>query len=337
MQFTDLFAFTGLNIRDIQQEYSSAVYTGLTAKGRVALLSADTGVGKTLGYLIAALRIFENNPEAQFVIATSTHALMTQVIHHDGQIISQLADRIGIQNVTFSRLLGKANYVSPEKVRNVIHSYPDSSADERRVLNALAKWHGALADFEDEYGAIPADISPDSVTYSLWDNVEYIRDAQKESMKARFIVTSHAMVITDILHKSAVFGDKENKYLIIDEADMFADMAELQQQRRLSLKGLQYSLDKYLSPQRKKNISFIVDKIRDAAGSYRFLTTPDAIELYKDVVEELKWTGNSITDDEVRENFITSLFSWEPTHLSGGHIGIGVSQIRKDPALRQSP
>ncbi|HAV1239923.1 TPA: DEAD/DEAH box helicase, partial [Salmonella enterica] len=60
------------------QDYSGAVYTGLSAKGRAALLSADTGVGKTLGYLIAALRIIENNPKAQFIIATSTHALMTQ-------------------------------------------------------------------------------------------------------------------------------------------------------------------------------------------------------------------------------------------------------------------
>lgn len=97
MNLTDLFACTGLNIRDIQQEYSCAVYTGLSAKGRVALLSADTGVGKTLGYLIAALRIIENNPKAQFVIATSTHALMTQIISHDGQIISKLSDRIGIK------------------------------------------------------------------------------------------------------------------------------------------------------------------------------------------------------------------------------------------------
>ncbi|HAV1239716.1 TPA: DEAD/DEAH box helicase, partial [Salmonella enterica] len=315
------------------QDYSGAVYTGLSAKGRAALLSADTGVGKTLGYLIAALRIIENNPKAQFIIATSTHALMTQIINHDGQIISRLADRIGMPDVTFSRLLGKANYVSPEKVRNIIHTYPVSSADEQHVLNALIKWHGTLASFEDEFGAIPTSISPDSVTYSLWDNVEYIRDAQKEAMKARFIVTTHAMVITDVLNKNAVFDDKENKYLIIDEADMFADMAELQQQQRLSLKGVQYSLDRYLSPAKKKNLSFIVDRIRDAAGSHHFLTNPNAVELYKDVVEELRWIGNSITDDEVRDNFITSLFSWEPAHLSGGHIGIGVSRIRKDPAL----
>ena len=63
------------------------------------------------------------------------------------------------------------------------------------------------------------------------------------------------------------------------------------------------------------------------------IPTADAVEAYKNAVEELKWIGNTIMDDEAREKFIASLFSWEPAHLSGGHTGIGVSRIRKDPAL----
>ncbi|EEE6744172.1 DEAD/DEAH box helicase [Salmonella enterica subsp. enterica] len=115
MNFSDLFIRAGLNIRDIQQEYTLAAYAGLSVKGRVALLSADTGVGKTLGYLTAALRIIEHNPKAQFVIATSSHALMTQIMGQDRQIISRIAGLAGIPGITFSRLLGKANYFCPEK------------------------------------------------------------------------------------------------------------------------------------------------------------------------------------------------------------------------------
>lgn len=79
MNLTELFSEAGLKVRDIQQEYAHAVYAGFSTRGRVALLSADTGVGKTLGYLGAALRVIRNNPKAQFVIATSTHALMNQL------------------------------------------------------------------------------------------------------------------------------------------------------------------------------------------------------------------------------------------------------------------
>lgn len=333
MNFSDLFIRAGLNIRDIQQEYTLAVYAGLSVKGRVALLSADTGVGKTLGYLTAALRIIERNPKAQFVIATSSHALMTQIMGQDRQIISRIAGLTGIPGITFSRLLGKANYVCPEKVRNIILSYPASFSDEVRLLNELEKWRGSLVAFEEEYGPLPPGVSAESVTYSLWDNVEYIREIQKDALQARFIVTSHAMVLIDSFSNHAVFGGKENRYLIIDEADMFADMAELQQQRRLNLNELQHSLDKYLSLARKKSLSSVVDRIRCAAGNFHFLSNADAVDAYKDAVEELKWIGNTIMDDEAREKFIASLFSWEPAHLSGGHTGIGVSRIRKDPAL----
>ena len=121
--------------------------------------------------------------------------------------------------------------------------------------------------FEEEYGPLPPGVSAESVTYSLWDNVEYIREIQKDALQARFIVTSHAMVLIDSFSNHAFFGDKENRYLIIDEADMFADMAELQQQRRLNLNELQHSLDKYLSLARKKSLSSVVDGIRCAAGN----------------------------------------------------------------------
>ncbi|EKT1261145.1 DEAD/DEAH box helicase [Salmonella enterica] len=335
MNFSELFTRAGLTLRDIQQEYALAVYAGLGVKGRVALLSADTGVGKTLGYLVAALRIIKNNPDAQFVIATSTHALMTQIMSHDSRIISHMADMAGIPDVMFSRLLGKANYVSPEKVRHVIQAYPASLSDDLRVLNALAKWHGPLVEFEEEYGALPEGITADAVTWSMWDSVEYIRDIQKEAVKARFVVTSHAMVMLDSLNRNSVFGDKENRYLIIDEADMFADMTELYQQRRLNLYELQHALAQHLTPARMKNLAAVADKVCDIAGDLHFLRDTGAVETYRSAVEELLWIGNTIKDDDAREKFTASLFSWVPAHLPGGHTGIGVSRTRKEPALIQ--
>ncbi|MDH8329915.1 hypothetical protein QIG54_29370, partial [Klebsiella pneumoniae] len=66
MNVPDLFAFAGLTSREIQQEYISSVTAGMSCANRVALLSADTGVGKTLGYLVSALRIIEKDPDAKF-------------------------------------------------------------------------------------------------------------------------------------------------------------------------------------------------------------------------------------------------------------------------------
>ncbi|ELX7028128.1 DEAD/DEAH box helicase [Salmonella enterica] len=333
MNFTEFFRKADLEIRDIQQEYAHAVSAGLSVSGRVALLSADTGVGKTLGYLIAALRIIRNNPDAQFVIATSTHALMNQIIRHDQHAILRLAEIAGIPGITFSRLMGKTSYVSQRKVRDVIRSYPASFIDELCVLEALAQWRGPLIEFEEEYGALPAGVTSEMVTYSLWDKVDYIHDTQLESMKARFIVTTHAMVIIDSFSNHKVLGDKENRYLIIDEADMFADMTERWQQRRLNLTALQNSLEKYLTPGKVKSLAAVVDKIRIAANNKRFLNDTSAVEIYKNAVAELIFIGNTIKDDDARDSFTSELFSWDPALLSGGHIGVGVSRMRKEPAL----
>ncbi|GHD97868.1 DEAD/DEAH box helicase [Pseudocitrobacter faecalis] len=333
MHLTELFSEAGLKIRDIQQEYAHAAYAGFSTRGRVALLSADTGVGKTLGYLGAALRVIKNNPRAQFVIATSTHALMNQIMNHDRLTVSRLAEMAGISGVTFARLLGKANYVSPEKVRSLLRSYPASLTGERKTLEVLAKWRGPLVEFEEEYGALPTGVTPEAVTYSLWDKVDAVRDSQQEAMKARFIVTSHAMVIVDSFSNHAIFGDKGNRYLIIDEADMFADMTERWQRRRLNLKTLQKSLEKYLTPKKTQALATIVDTVSNAASHSRFLSNAGTTEIFKNAIEELVFIGNSIKDDEVRKDFTTALFSWDPALLSGGHAGIGVSRIRREPAL----
>ncbi|EOF6573147.1 DEAD/DEAH box helicase [Salmonella enterica] len=333
MNLFNYFPEAGLKPRDIQQEYASAVYAGLGAKGRVALLNADTGTGKTLGYLTAALRIIANEPRAQFVIATSTHALMNQIMNHDRLIICRLAELAGIPGVTFSRLLGKANYVSPEKVRGVIRSHPALRADERNILEVLAGWQEPLVAFEEEFGALPNGITPEEITWSPWDNVDFIRDTHQEAMKARFIITSHAMMIIDSFSNHAVLGDKEARYLIVDEADALADMAERWQHRRLNLRSLQHSLEKYLTPAKIKTLEKVVNRICDVASDNRFLSNQDTRELYKDTIEELTFIGNTIKDDEARKRFITALFSWNPDLLSGGHTGVGVSRVRKEPSL----
>ncbi|EAB8210443.1 DEAD/DEAH box helicase [Salmonella enterica] len=333
MNLSDLFARAGLKMRDIQQEYASAVYAGLGATGRVALLSADTGVGKTLGYLAAALCIIKHNPEARFVIATSTHALMNQIMNHDRLVVSRMADIAGIPGVTFSRLLGKANYVSPEKVRKIIRAYPASRVDELNMLEELGRWRRPLVAFEEEYGALPAGVTPEMVTYSLWDKMSAIHDTYQEAIKARFVVTSHAMVIIDSFSNHAVLGDKANRYLIIDEADAFADMTERWQHRRLNLRTLQHSLEQYLTPKKSKMLAAVVDKIRDAAGTHRFLSNRDTTEIYKDAIAELVFIGDSIKDEETKKSFTAALFSWDPALLSGGHTGVGVSRIRKEPSL----
>ncbi|WP_339355260.1 MULTISPECIES: DEAD/DEAH box helicase, partial [Klebsiella] len=175
MNTSAVFESAGLSLRKVQQDYIEAAAGALTQDHKVALISAETGVGKTLGYLVPALLILLKNPEAKFVIATNSHALMHQIFRSDRPLLEQIAEQCGIK-VTFSRLMGKANYVSLEKVRGLLLMDEFTDLDTVKVLEKLANWSKPLVEFEEEYGELPAQITPEMVTYSIWDDIQDIDD-----------------------------------------------------------------------------------------------------------------------------------------------------------------
>jgi DEAD/DEAH box helicase len=87
--------------RPSQVEYSQAV-RNLITKGKIGLLEAQTGTGKTLAYLIPALESGK-----RVMISTGTKALQEQLYHKD---IPLLQKKLGLQ---FSHVLmkGRMNYL----------------------------------------------------------------------------------------------------------------------------------------------------------------------------------------------------------------------------------
>lgn len=75
---------TGLRARPSQREMIAAVAQALDpdSHGRLTLIEAPTGTGKTLAYLIAALALAKET-QRRLVISTATIALQQQVIEHD--------------------------------------------------------------------------------------------------------------------------------------------------------------------------------------------------------------------------------------------------------------
>lgn len=332
MNTSALFAATGLAPRQVQQDFIDAATEALKADNRIALLSAETGVGKTLGYLVPALQILAQNPAAKFVIATNSHALMNQILKSDRPRIEQMADAAGM-TVTFSRLMGKTNYISPDKVRDLLLMKTVYDQGTLQTLERLRDWSKTLIEFEDEYGDLPDVITQEMVTYSLWDDMLDGKEIRKGSLEANIVVTTHAMVIVDCLCGNAILGDKESMYLIIDEADMFVDMLENWKQRRFNIRELLGAFHSHLTPSGIHSLHKLGDDISTVAGGQHFCSSPEAVQLYDSCFKTLAQAGRKIKDEAARTSFLDCIYGWEVQGMSGGQKGIGVSKVRHEPAL----
>src|SRR5690625_7695936 len=94
---------------------------------RHLLVQAGTGTGKSLAYLVPALRhaLVSGRP---VVISTATIALQTQIVRKDlPQLVEALAPHLP-RTPTFSLLKGRANYLCRHKLDGGIPADADAGA-----------------------------------------------------------------------------------------------------------------------------------------------------------------------------------------------------------------
>ena len=127
--------------RQQQVDMSSAVAEAMESRGQL-LVEAGTGVGKSFGYLVPAIRRIIDHHET-VVIATNTITLQEQIIHHDVPILSEAFDG-GFEAVLVK---GRANYISLRRMERAIaqrstFQNPKALAE----LNIIKDWSRATVD-----------------------------------------------------------------------------------------------------------------------------------------------------------------------------------------------
>ena len=133
--------------RPAQREMASAIAT-LYNEGGIALLEAGTGVGKSLGYLLPALRWAAANGE-RTVVSTNTINLQEQLV---GKDLPFLRDALTDQPVRFALLKGWRNYLCLYRLEQASSSAPGLFADgAANGLEEIRAWSertedGSLAD-----------------------------------------------------------------------------------------------------------------------------------------------------------------------------------------------
>jgi len=237
--------------RPSQRDMAAAV-ARLYSIGGIGLLEAGTGVGKSLGYLVPALRWAALNNE-RTVVATATITLQEQLFAKD---LPFLAKALSGQKVRFALLKGWRNYLCLQRLEQArsgtVSLLEPGFAGE---LDAIAAWAGKTDD--GSLADLPVEPQP-----AVWDEVAaegdlcgrtqcphfepcFVFRARRKAAEADVVIVNHHLLMADVAVRRAQQNWSEAAVLpayarlIIDEGHHLEDAASQHLGATASRRGLE--------------------------------------------------------------------------------------------------
>lgn len=333
MTFSTNMELLGLSPREVQTQYAEVVDLALAdAGGKISLLNAETGVGKSLGYLLPAVgkwwALAEEGVKARIIVATHSHALMGQLLDADVPLVNHLATLLDKPAPRVGRLLGRANYVSAARVSRMLFLNSGLPAADRNILAKLEEWTGTIAEFCEEYGELPVGVTEDDICLTPECEQDEFSDRQLVALHSDIVLTTHAMVCADLYRNNRLLGIENVKtILIVDEADAMVEHLRESQQNRLNLIRLRNDMSDFLTAKQRKDVDAIIEQVADGADEKQFRFTQETREKALDVLKKIQ----KILAKTEAEKIKREVERWLLTVR--GNVGIGVSRVRHEPAL----
>jgi ATP-dependent DNA helicase DinG len=207
-------------------------------EGGVALLEAGTGVGKSLGYLVPALRWAAANGE-RTVVSTATITLQEQLVAKDLPFLQRaLTD----QPVRFALLKGWRNYLCLYRLEQAQGAgaalFEDNATEE---VAKIAEWaqrtqDGSLSDLgtaprSDIWDEVAAEPDLCGRLKCSFYNQCFLFKARKEAANADIVVVNHHLLLSDVAVRRQVQNWDDAavlpayKRLVIDEGHHLEEAA----------------------------------------------------------------------------------------------------------------
>lgn len=234
------------------QREMTRIIAQLFTRGGVGLIEAGTGVGKSLGYLVPALRWAAESGE-RTVVSTNTITLQEQLT---GKDLPFLAEVLTDQKVRFALLKGWKNYLCLQRLEQARQQgtqlFDAHLIDDLVMLEEWAEktTDGSLADLP---------VTPKS---EVWDEVAaegdlctrlrcphfdkcFVFKARRAAAQADVIVVNHHLLMADIAVRRASQRWDEAavlpayKRIVIDEAHHLEDAAAAHLGQSVSRRGLE--------------------------------------------------------------------------------------------------
>lgn len=245
----EVFAAGGLTPSQTQLEYSEFVRHGLqeaVQKGHGQIMvEGETGVGKTMGYLIPAM-MSAVETGGRIVVSTYTKALQAQILKPGGdaeRCVNAVEKATGTR-LKVAKLIGKGNYFDSDRVADLINDLKQDNllikagAGKQEVID---QWESLLeqlnnnqlheiSEYIENFDELPGGIASEVVCLngaSKPQASEFYRAAASAARDADVLITNHALLTTSSLYRSYLLHDEDDKReitaFIIDEADRMPD------------------------------------------------------------------------------------------------------------------
>ena len=220
----------GYEMRDEQVIVSLSVEEAMK-KNSICLSEAGTGVGKSLAYLIPAVRAAINGKKT--VISTHTINLQNQLIEKDIPLVLSLFPEAEAK-IQAVLMKGRGNYLCKQNLengRNDLFMMADPAFQKVRRWAGKMDCSGDLADLPFNFPSWHELTSTPETCRNqecfFYDNCHYYR-MRKEAQEANIIVVNHALFFADL---SMRMGDPNSgvlpnyDHVVFDEAHHLEDVA----------------------------------------------------------------------------------------------------------------
>src|SRR6266699_1401856 len=206
--------------------------------GEHLAVQAGTGTGKSLAYLVPAVRQAVGQ-DATVVVSTATIALQRQLIDRDlPRLAEAIAPVLGREPV-FAILKGRRNYVCLQRLRGGPADDEGDALFDPGAVSAIGRQMQRLHEWAGQTATGDRDELVPGVSEQAWRQVSvsareclgvqrcpfgtqcFAELARDEAGKADIVVTNHALLAIDALEEFDIFP--EHDVVIIDEAHDLVD------------------------------------------------------------------------------------------------------------------
>lgn len=278
---------TGFAPRQPQIAYAQEVIDLIEADApRLGLLDAETGTGKSLGYLVPLIHDLAITGEGRVVVATGTISLQKQIANHDvPAAIAVVEDALGRKlGVKVAMRVGRSQVLDPVKLADLIDELSGSERD--RAERVLAWAEERIADGilplrreaqEDLFAGQPRPVSlGDVVAFdgdigsSRTDLWELYAQAASAAEEADILIVNHHLLALDLIG-AGIFGDydvPQSIRLVVDEADRLPDVLDQMSRSKVQFQHFAALASALAGREATVRIRELVDRLSDEPGLF---------------------------------------------------------------------